>query len=196
MLAVGVSRWLCLWFILSCFCSRSQPLVKLAIALFFLYCCCNQCLQSRGCPVASHDWAPCVLLVASASCLLHGREMLPLSSFLSAVRRFFIRRRAVLRSALELASMSSNHPISVRICHNFSWFRVCDCRHDFSAPHIAKFPLKKYTKGLKSSGFSYICVNHFTITKCGSWLQLPHSNSKSYVYVAETPTRGYVTTHS
>ena len=51
----------------------------------------------------------------------------------------------------------------------------------------------KSENGLKSSGFSYISVYHSTITKHGSWLQIPHSNSKSYVYVAETPTRGYLT---
>ena len=36
-------------------------------------------------------------------------------------------------------------------------------------------------------------------TKYGSWLLTPHSNSKSYACVTETPiysTRGYSTTHS
>ena len=104
MLAARVSRWLCLWFIrFGCFCSRSKPLVKLAIVFSFLYCCCDLCIQSRGCPGASHDWVALLLFAAAASCLLHGRQMLPPSSFLSAVRCFCCRRCAVLRSAVALA---------------------------------------------------------------------------------------------
>ena len=47
---------------------------------------------------------------------------------------------------------------------------------------------KKCKNGPKISGFSYVCVNHSTTTEYGSWLQISYSNSKSYVYVAETPT--------
>ena len=54
---------------------------------------------------------------------------------------------------------------------------------------------KKGQKELQSSGFLYICINYSyaTTTKYGSSLQIPYSNSKSYVHVAETPTCGYLT---
>ena len=38
---------------------RSQPLAKACHRSCFLYYCCDLCLQSRGCPVASYDWAAC-----------------------------------------------------------------------------------------------------------------------------------------
>ena len=116
----------CLWFIrFGCFCSRSQPNVKHAIALFFC-CCCDLCLQSRGCPVASHDSAVCLLLVAAASCLLHGCPMLPPSIFPTAVRRFCCRRCTMLRLAAELASYLVCHQVIIqsayKFSHNFGWF--------------------------------------------------------------------------
>ena len=52
---------------------------------------------------------------------------------------------------------------------------------------------KKGKKGLKSSGFLHYCIKYSTTTtKYGSWMQIPHYNSKSYVSAAQTPTRGFL----
>ena len=47
---------------------------------------------------------------------------------------------------------------------------------------------KKGEKGRKSSGFLFICINSSETSIYGSWLQIPYSIFKSYVYFAETPT--------
>lgn len=50
-------------------------------------------------------------------------------------------------------------------------------------------------KGLKSLGFLYTSITYSTTTKSGPWLPNPCSISTVYVCVAETPARGYLTTH-
>ena len=55
---------------------------------------------------------------------------------------------------------------------------------------------KRGKKGLKSSGFLFICIISPETSKYGSWLCIPYSLFKSYAYVAETPTRVCLTTFS
>ena len=61
-------------------------------------------------------------------------------------------------------------------------------------------PTKCYQVRLrKTPGVSYICINHFTTTNYGSWLQIPYSNPKYYyvrTYLVETSTRGVLTTQT
>ena len=87
---------------------------------------------------------------------------------------------------------------SRRMIYLFGGRRRRSCWEEHYVPMMGSTLLvpKRCKNGQQNSGCSHICVNHSTTTKYGLWVQIPHHTSKSLVYVAETPTRGYLPTHS